>query len=328
LLEAGIGLHNTVIVGWTEKAKELYDSLCEYPALGYNVVGFLAAEPTTESYKNIPVLGTYDKMQHVLDSKNVRDIVIAVDSNDHDKLLEIIGNCNSHEVAIKIVPDLYDIISGQARTNQIYGFPLIEITPELMRPWERAVKRTIDLGVAFVTLAIGLPLWLIIAVAIKLNSRGPIFYVQERTGKDGEQFRMLKFRSMMADAEKDSGPVWANKSDPRVNVVGRFLRRTKLDEIPQLINVLEGDMSLVGPRPERKYFVEQLSKEIPLYARRLKVRPGVTGWAQVKHKSDENIDDVKKKVQYDLYYIENMSIRMDIKILLNTILVVLSGKGH
>jgi exopolysaccharide biosynthesis polyprenyl glycosylphosphotransferase len=229
---------------------------------------------------------------------------------------------------MKIVPDLYDIISGQARTNQIYGFPLIEIMPELMPPWERAVKRTIDIAFSLLVLVAGLPVWMLIALLIKLDSKGPVFYAQDRVGKDGSQFKMIKFRSMLHDAEKHSGPVWANKQDPRVTRTGKILRRLRLDEIPQFINVLDGDMSLVGPRPERQYFVEQFTKEIPLYSRRLKVRPGITGWAQVKHKYDETIDDVRKKVEYDLFYIENMSLRMDFKILLNTISVVLLGKGH
>jgi exopolysaccharide biosynthesis polyprenyl glycosylphosphotransferase len=173
-----------------------------------------------------------------------------------------------------------------------------------------------------------MPVWIIVACAIKLDSRGPVFYTQERVGKDGKRFRIIKFRSMEKDAEEDSGPVWAEKQDPRVTRIGRIIRWARLDEIPQFINVLDGNMSLVGPRPERPFFVDQLSKEIPLYKRRLKVRPGITGWAQVKHKYDESIEDVRKKVEYDLYYIENMTLRMDLKILLNTIFVVLLGKGH
>jgi lipopolysaccharide/colanic/teichoic acid biosynthesis glycosyltransferase len=176
-------------------------------------------------------------------------------------------------------------------------------------------------------LVIGLPVWLLIAALIRLESPGPVFYRQERLGRDAVRFNIIKFRSMSQDAEK-AGPQWAGKRDPRVTRVGKVLRSLHLDEIPQMINVLDGHMSLIGPRPERPMFVEDLAKEIPLYMRRLRVRPGITGWAQVKHKYDETIDDVRKKVQYDLFYIENMSLRMDFKIILSTFAHMMGGKGR
>ncbi len=174
----------------------------------------------------------------------------------------------------------------------------------------------------------GLPLWLLIAVAVKLDSRGPVIYKQDRVGKDGKTFVLYKFRSMYQNAERITGPMWADKNDPRITRVGRILRKLHLDEIPQFSNVLWGDMSLIGPRPERPFFVEHLSEEIPLYKRRLKVKPGITGWAQIKHTYDQSLEDVKIKLQYDLFYIENMSIRLDLKIALSTIVHMLSGKGH
>jgi len=330
LLVAGIGLRKTLIVGTTVKAKELCDSVRSYPALGYKIVGIVPAvhEQRVNEYNSVPILGSFDELSNLIDEYQIKDILIALDSTEHHKLLSIISSCNSHDVSLKIIPDLYDIISGQARTNQIYGFPLIEIMPELMQQWEYAVKRTLDIIVSFLILFIGLPVWLIVALAIRLESKGPVLYTQRRVGKDGKHFHIIKFRSMYENAEDESGPVWANKKDPRVTHIGKIIRKLRIDEVPQFINVLDGKMSLVGPRPERPFFVEQLSKEIPLYTRRLKVRPGITGWAQVKHKYDESIDDVRKKVEYDLYYIENMSIRMDLKILFNTIAVVLLGKGH
>jgi exopolysaccharide biosynthesis polyprenyl glycosylphosphotransferase len=197
-----------------------------------------------------------------------------------------------------------------------------------MKPWEESLKRVLDVTVSSLILVAGLPLWLMVAALIKVDSLGPVLYGQERVGKNGKLFRIFKFRSMEADAEKKSGPVWAAKLDPRVTRVGRTIRRLHLDEVPQFINVLGGDMSLVGPRPERSFFVEKLAAELPLYKRRLKVRPGITGWAQVKHKYDESIEDVKAKLKYDLFYIENMSWRMDLKILFNTFYVMIMGKGH
>ena len=330
LLEAGIGMQEAVIVGLNEQALNLYEMIRSYPALGYRVVGFLPMERRNQKspYKHAPVLGGVHDLPTIIDQRKIKQVLIALDSKEHDKLLRVIASCNGHDVSMKIIPDLYDIVSGQARTNQIYGFPLIEVTPLLMPPWEQAAKRLIDILVSFSVLFIGFPVWLLIGLAIKIDSKGPVFYAQERVGKEGEIFRIIKFRSMNKDAELESGPVWAHRKDPRATQVGKLLRRLRLDEIPQFINVLRGDMSLVGPRPERPFFVEKLSKEFLLYARRLKVRPGITGWAQVKHKYDESLEDVKTKVKYDLFYIENMSLRMDLKILLNTIYVVLTGRGH
>jgi len=329
MLIAGIGVHNTLIVGSSARSRDLCGEVEKYPALGYRIVGFVGLDRRRagQRYRTIPVMGGIDDLTGVIEREDVREVLVALDSADHDRLLDIIGKCNGHKVSIKIMPDLYDIISGQARTNQIYGFPLIEITPQLMPPWEEATKRLIDVVVSALVLIAGLPLWLLVAFIIKLDSRGPVLYRQDRVGKDGAPFNIVKFRSMQKNAEQQ-GPQWAGHRDPRVTRCGKILRQLHLDEIPQMVNVLKGDMSLIGPRPERPVFVQRLSQEIPLYQRRLKVRPGITGWAQVKQKYDETIDDVKKKVQYDLFYIENMSLRMDFKILLNTAYHVLLGRGR
>jgi len=328
MLIAGIGAHNTVIVGSAARAKELFNEVIKYPALGYRVVGFVGVDKRKSNpHKGFPLLGSLTDLHDVISRRGVREVLVALDSSDHELLLDIIARCNSHKVGLKIMPDLYDIISGQARTNQIYGFPLIEISPQLMPPWEEAVKRMVDVAVSSAVLIIGSPLWVLIATAIKLESPGPVLYKQERVGKDGERFNMVKFRSMQHDAEH-SGPKWAGKKDPRITRIGKILRKLHFDEIPQMWNVLSGQMSLIGPRPERPVFVEQLTKEIPMYPRRLKVRPGITGWAQVKHKYDESLEDVRRKVQFDLFYIENMSLRMDFKILLSTLYHMLLGRGH
>ena len=329
LLIAGVGVHPTVIVGSADTSRSLYDDLAQYPALGYKVVGFagLDGRRPSQPYRNVPVLGTVGQLHSIIQQHGIKDVLIALDSSDHDRMVDVISRCNSSTVSIKIIPDLYDIISGQARTNQIYGFPLIEVMPQLLTPWEATMKRTFDIVLASTVLLLGLPVWILVAITIRLESPGPIFYKQERVGKDGEIFNIVKFRSMRRDAEK-GGPQWAGKKDPRVTRIGRFIRKTHLDEIPQVFNVLRGDMSIVGPRPERPVFVEQLKKEIPMYPRRLIVRPGVTGWAQVKHKYDESVEDVRKKVQYDLFYIENISLRMDFKILLSTVYHTLMGRGR
>jgi len=334
LLEAGIGARNTLIIGWSPKAYELCDMVLKYPALGYKLVGFVSVNKTKsgqgkkKEYRNLKVLGSLEDLPTLMQAYDVREVLIGLDSTEHEKLLEVIRYCDGEDVGMKIIPDLYDIVSGQARMSSLYGVPLIEVSPQLMKPWEAALKRTLDIVVSLVVIVVGLPLWLLVALLIKLDSPGPVLYKQERVGKNGKHFNILKFRSMFVDAEKQTGPVWAEKNDPRVTRVGRVIRRLHIDEFPQFINVLKGDRSLVGPRPERPYFVEKLSKELPLYKRRLKVRPGITGWAQIKYKYDQSIDDVRTKVKYDLFYIENISWRLDLKILFNTIYVMLMGKGH
>ena len=330
-LERGIGLRNTLVVGTGPRARELFEKVHRYPALGYRVLGLVALQGEAvppQKASAVPVLGELRELGSLIRRYQVEEILIAPEEKERNKVVEVIGACNGLDVNLKIVPDLYDIVVGQARTNQIYGFPLIEILPELMPAWERRVKRLMDISVSLFVLVAFLPVWILVAIAIKLDSRGPVFYSQERVGRYGKIFRILKFRSMYQDAESRTGPVWAGKDDPRVTRVGRILRKLRIDEVPQLINVLKGEMSLIGPRPERPYFVEQLKKEIPYYARRLRVRPGITGWAQIKHEYDQSLDDVRKKIQYDLYYLENMSLRMDLKIILNTIYTVLSGKGQ
>ena len=267
-------------------------------------------------------------MQDYINEYKVKEVIISLDKHQEDVVIDIINRCQDTSVFLKIVPDLYEIISGQARTAQIYGFPLINIMPQLMPEWEMKVKRIIDYTFAILIFLISLPITIIISIAIKMESKGPIFYKQERSGLNGKPFKVYKFRSMVQDAEKGTGPMWSTKGDSRITKVGKFIRKVRIDEIPQVINILRGEMSLVGPRPERPFFVEKLSKEIPLYKRRLAVRPGLTGWAQVKHKYDETIEDVKMKLKYDLFYIENMSLRMDFKIIFRTVFVVLFGKGH
>ncbi len=343
LLEAGIGRRPSIVIGNLERAKDLSQKVAHYPRLGYDVVGFVAPEnalTSPESFlisnrngsitqKEIKKLGTVSELEKIAEEHKAKEVLIALDSGDHGSLIQIIGRLARTNVGIKIAPDLYDIVSGQARTREIYGFPLIDINPELQRPWEQAAKRMLDISVSFAVILLGMPFWLITALLVKLTSKGPIIYSQERIGKQGEIFYIYKFRSMRVDAEQAGVPQWASKNDPRVTPIGKFLRKSHLDEVPQFWNVLKGDMSLVGPRPERQFFVEKLIEEIPYYTRRLKVRPGITGLYQAMvDKYDENIDDVKERVRYDLMYIESMSFRLDIKILFRTAYMMLKGKGQ
>jgi exopolysaccharide biosynthesis polyprenyl glycosylphosphotransferase len=330
LLIKGYGRKNALIVGFNKKAHEVHDQIVQYKALGIDIKGYISVNGTSvgKTYKNTPVLGFVDQVPDVIDETNSKEVIIALDKSDNDILVDLIAKCESKNVGLKIVPDLYEILSGQAKTSQIYGLPLIDIMPQLMPEWEKKLKRVIDIIVSLIILIITFPLMIPTAIAIKFESKGPVFFKQTRCGMNDIVFKIIKFRSMYQDAEKLTGPVWSQKDDPRITKIGKFIRKVRIDEVPQMFNVLKGEMSLVGPRPERPYFVEMLSKEIKYYKRRLKVRPGITGWAQVKHKYDETVEDVKIKLRYDLFYIENMSLRMDFKILFRTIFVVLFGKGH
>ncbi len=330
LLIKGIGRKNVIMVGYNQKAQSMHDGIIEHRALGIDVVAYVAVkdENIGKEVNGVKVVDSVREITKVVEEYNAKELILALEKYEDDVLLQVLGECEDMDVKIKIIPDLYEVISGQAKTKQIYGFPLIDIMPQLMPEWEKKVKRILDLFVAFLLLVITAPATILTAIAIKIESRGPVFYKQERVGLNGSVFKIYKFRSMVQDAEKKSGPMWSVKNDPRITKVGAFIRKVRLDELPQMINVFKGEMSLVGPRPERPYFVEKLAEEIPLYKRRLKVRPGITGWAQVKHKYDESVEDVKTKLRYDLFYIENISIRNDLNILFRTVFVVLFGKGH
>jgi len=329
LFSKGIGRSNVLIIGANASGVELLRELAVYPTLGYRVVGFIDNDESKKggTCAHLPVFGTYAEIPAILKHEHISGIIISHVSESAQEILKIQECCGDAKLTIYMTPSLMDVISGHLKTHQIFGVPLMVLLQDHMPRWEAQIKRFIDVTASLLVLILGAPVWLATVVAIKLTSPGPAVYKQERVGQYGKPFIMLKFRSMYRDAEKKTGPQWAAKKDPRITPVGRFIRKTRLDEIPQFINVLRGDMSLVGPRPERAFFIEQLKNEIPWYMRRLKMKPGITGWAQVKHKYDSSIEDVKQKVMFDLYYFENMSIKLDVKIMLHTLLVVFTGKG-
>lgn len=330
LLHRGIGRKNTLVVGVNERARTMAKEL-EDIHLGYHVVGFVTPEAADKEVSNVddlPVLSSVADIKQVISEKRISEVVIALNKPNHERLLDIITYANGSPVSLKISPDMYEVVSGLAKTEQIAGLPLIHINPDIMTKSQRLIKRLIDLVTSFVILVPLFPVWLVLSLAIKLNSRGPILYRQERVGMNGRRFVAYKFRSMVKDAETDTGPVWADEDDPRITKVGRFMRRFRLDEIPQFINVILGHMSVVGPRPERPYFVQQLSEEFAFYYRRHKIRPGITGWAQIKHPYDSDLEDVREKLKYDFFYIENAGLSLDMKIMVSTMAVMLSGKGR
>jgi exopolysaccharide biosynthesis polyprenyl glycosylphosphotransferase len=333
LLIRGIGCRNAVIVGNGTEAVKLFNGLEKYPALGLAVIGFVSPNAHANNgdlltHKGRTTLGCINTLPNVIDTHDIREVLIALESHEHERLLDVIAACEDKPVRLKIVPDMYDIISGAAKTSQIYGFPLIQINPQLLTPIEERFKRLSDVCVAALTIVIGSPFWLLIAAAIRLETKGPAIYKQLRIGKDGQPFKIYKFRSMDIDAESHGVPMLASKQDPRVTKVGAVLRKFRLDEFPQFWNVLKGDMSLVGPRPERQHFIEQIIKVAPQYTRLHKVRPGITSWGQVKYGYAETIEEMVDRMKYDLFYIENMSLKMDAKIILATIYVVIAGRGQ
>ncbi len=331
LLRKGFGRSKAVIVGFNSRGLETARQIVDHNNLGYDIIGFVQAndDNNIDQYDtSIPILGEEDQLKDIILSNQVSEVVLALDKLQHNRMMEVITHANGSPVSIKIVPDMYEVISGLARTEQIYGVPLIQVNPNLKTFYNKYLKRVIDLIITIPCLMIFLPFWGIISIMIKLDSSGPVLYKQDRIGENNTTFTIRKFRSMHYDAEKDSGPVWAANEDPRITRTGAWLRRFRLDEIPQLINVIKGEMSIVGPRPERPFFIDKLMQEFPFYYRRHKVRPGITGWSQIKQPYDMDIDDVRKKLKYDFYYIENLSFSLDIKILASTFWVMLSGKGR
>ena len=328
LFRFNLGTKRTLIVGVNRRSEGVYRQIVAHPKLGYDPVGFVGDGPPSRGSTLQPVVGDLEALPNIIQDLEVDEVIITLEKPEHESLLNLISTINGQATEIKILPDMYEAVAGLAKTEQIYGLPLIRINPEFITRFQAFIKRVIDILVSGAGLLLTAPLMLVIGIIIRLTSPGPAIFTQERLGYRGKRFTIHKFRTMVEDAEKQNGPVWAKTGDPRITPLGRILRRVRLDELPQLWNVLIGNMSLVGPRPERPYFVEWLVQEFPYYYRRLLVRPGITGWAQVRGNYDTSLEDVRRKLKDDFFYIENLSIRLDLKILLITVWVVLSGKGH
>ena len=324
LLEKGIGQRNTVIIGNGQRAKYLFNIMSKFPQLGYKLLGFVSLKKSGESDN---ILGELKNISEIVKRREVSEAIIALEQNEKEKLMDVLRFCSDIKINLKILPDTYEIVSGLVKTNQIYGVPLIEVMPGIMSYGAKLFKRIMDITISMFLLLLLSPFLIISVLLIKITSKGGVFYNQIRVGKGGKLFTMYKLRTMFENAE-EYGPEWAGEKDPRITGFGKVLRKTYFDELPQMFNVLKNEMSLVGPRPERPHFVEILKKEIPYYYKRLNIKPGITGWAQIKHKYDSSLDDVRVKLQYDFYYIENMSLKLDFKIIINTIIVVVFMKGH
>jgi exopolysaccharide biosynthesis polyprenyl glycosylphosphotransferase len=320
----GRDLERVLIVGDGEQAQLVEAKIRSAPDLGYRIAGFIGNGSPAARVQ--PVLGGLENIPEIVREQAIGEVIIAWAGISHQQLIEIVTGCTRQRVDIKIFPDIFELMAREVETSELTGLPLMRVRDVALRGWMRFLKRALDVAVSWTLLVFLSPWLLLMALLVKLTSpHGPILYVQERVGLDGRPFYMLKFRSMRPDAEAESGPVWTVPNDPRRTRLGQMIRRFSLDEFPQLINVLLGEMSLVGPRPERPEFVAQFANLVPRYSERHMEKAGMTGWAQVNGLRGQT--SIVERTEYDLFYVETWSLAFDVKILLKTLAAVIRDRN-
>lgn len=318
----------TILIGGNEKALQICNEIQQLPlGIGTQFIGYVRLKNSDLALdQQLTCLGNIKDLSMIIEKFPVEDVIIAIESNEHEILSKLIATIQGKGIKIKIIPDMYDFLSGSLKLNNLFGALLLEIPSDEMAPWQNSIKRLLDITISLISIVLLLPFFIIIALLIKQNSKGPVFFLQKRIGKNGIPFNIIKFRTMQVNAEHN-GPQLSSTDDKRITSFGKFLRKTRIDEFPQFVNVLKGDMSLVGPRPERQFYIDQIVEKEPHYLQLTSVRPGITSWGQVKFGYAENVDEMIRRMKYDLLYLKNRSLSLDIKIMFYTIITILKAKG-
>lgn len=322
---------NTLVVGCNDQSIALIEKLnSAKKSAGYKILGFLSLSENDKDLKRMTSLTNYlglvDKLDDLIEDLNIEELIIAVKPQNISLVHKYLASVKSKDINIKVLPDSFNILSGQIKMSSILHEALIELNLGKQPTYQIVIKRLFDVVVSAIVLIFFSPLYVILSILVKQSSKGPIFFKQDRVGYRGENFKIIKFRSMYTDAEKN-GPALSKDNDSRITPIGRFLRKARLDELPQFFNVLKGEMSIVGPRPERQFFIDQITVHAPEYYYLHRVKPGITSWGQVKYGYAENVEQMLERLNFDLIYLENMSLIVDLKIMIHTVLVVFQGRG-